>query len=287
MKHDEDKMYLKAVDQAAAFIQAELKIRKKAVFSQLALILGSGLGGFAETLEKPVEIPFAKIPGFPKTSVEGHSGSLVAGCLEGHSVVCLKGRVHSYEGYDPRQVTFPVRVLGRLGIRILIVTNAAGGINPHFRPADLMLLSDHISSFIPNPLTGKNIAEFGTRFPDLSEAYSLSLQHLAKDCASRLKVKLQTGVYLAVPGPSYESPAEIRMFRILGADAVGMSTVPEVIVARHMGIACLGISIITNMAAGLQRKPLSHQEVLVAGEKVKPRLARLLRAVVLEITNSG
>jgi purine-nucleoside phosphorylase len=251
---------------------------------RLALILGSGLGEFAETLAGKVRIPFSLIPHFPMSTVAGHSGVLIFGRLDNIPLLCLQGRVHFYEGHDMKRVTFPVRVLGSMGIQQLIVTNAAGGINPRFRPGDLMLIRDHISSFIPNPLMGPNVDQFGARFPDMSEAYSVRLRQLAKRCAQRLRVPLKEGVYVSVSGPSYESPAEIRMLKRSGADAVGMSTVPEVIVARHMGIECLGISSITNLAAGLSKKPLSHEEVLEAGDRVKPKLIKLLALICTEIS---
>jgi purine-nucleoside phosphorylase len=249
----------------------------------VAVILGSGLGEFAESLRTPVKVPFSAIPHFPRSSVEGHSGNVVFGKLGQTPILCLQGRVHYYEGHDMTAVTFPVRVLGLMGIRRLIVTNAAGGIHPRFRPGDLMLIRDHISSFIPNPLIGPNDDDLGPRFPDMSEAYSLRLRRMARRCAIRLKLPLREGVYVSVTGPSYESPAEIRMLKQAGADAVGMSTVPEVIVARHMGLECLGISSITNAAAGISKKPLSHMEVLEAGERVKPRLIKLLSSICSEI----
>jgi purine-nucleoside phosphorylase len=250
---------------------------------RLALILGSGFGAFAESLSSPVRVPYSTIPHFPKSSVAGHSGNVVFGKLGKTPILCLQGRIHYYEGHDMTTVTFPVRVLGLMGIRRLILTNAAGGIHARFRPGDLMLIRDHISSFVPNPLIGPNDERFGPRFPDMSEAYSLRLRRMARRCAARLKLRLREGVYVSVTGPSYESPAEVRMLKQAGADAVGMSTVPEVIVARHMGLECLGISSITNAAAGISKKPLSHLEVLEAGERVKPRLIKLLSSICSEM----
>jgi purine-nucleoside phosphorylase len=275
--------YLQALIRATDFLSKGL-LTKASEQPRVAVVLGSGLGEFAETLHEREAIPFSAVPHFPSSSVAGHSGNVVLGRIGNAWVLCLQGRVHYYEGHDMKAVTFPIRVLGRLGVRRLIVTNAAGGINPRFRPGDLMLIRDHISSFFPNPLMGPNEASLGPRFPDMSAAYSETLRQLARGCARRLKFTLKEGVYVSVTGPSYESPAEIAMLKRLGADAVGMSTVPEVIVARHMGIECLGISIITNAAAGISKRPLSHAEVLEAGEQVKPRLVGLISATCEKIS---
>ncbi|MCI0717812.1 MAG: purine-nucleoside phosphorylase [Acidobacteria bacterium] len=275
--------YLQTVIQAADFLSKRL-MAKFPEKPRLALILGSGLGEFADSLTERIAVPFSAVPHFPQSSVTGHSGNVVLGRIGSVWVLCLQGRVHYYEGHDIRAVTFPVRVLGILGIRRLIVTNASGGINPRFRPGDLMLIRDHISLFYPNPLIGSNEASVGPRFPDMSAAYSEPLRQVARHCARRLKFSLKEGVYVSVTGPSYESPAEIRMLKRLGADAVGMSTVPEVIVARHMGMECLGISNITNPAAGISKRPLSHAEVLEAGERVKPRLMALLAATCEQVS---
>ncbi len=253
----------------------------------LGMVLGSGWGEFAGSLEDRIEIPFDRIPHFPQPTVVGHVGALVWGRIHGQPVCCLQGRVHSYEGQPPQVVTFPVRVLGQLGVRALILTNAAGGINPRLRPGDLMLIRDHLSSFVPNPLVGPHEDSVGTRFTDMSECYSPRLRGLAARCARRSNLRLLEGVYVAVTGPSYETPSEIRMFRKLGADAIGMSTVPEAIVVRHMGIECLGISLITNLAAGISKAPLSHGEVLKAGEKVKARLGRFLSSLCREWLELG
>jgi len=275
--------YLQAVIRATDFLSKGLSV-KASEQPRVAVILGSGLGEFAETLHEREAIPFSAVPHFPSASVAGHSGNVVLGRIGKAWVLCLQGRVHYYEGHDMKAVTFPIRVLGRLGVRRLIVTNAAGGINPRFRPGDLMLIRDHISSFCPNPLIGPNEASLGLRFPDMSAAYSEPLRQVAQGCARRLKLTLKEGVYVSVTGPSYESPAEIAMLKRLGADAVGMSTVPEVIVARHMGIECLGISSITNAAAGISKRPLSHAEVLEAGQRVKPRLLGLVSATCERIS---
>ncbi len=246
----------------------------------LGLILGSGLGAFADSFQNKTVIPFHEIPYFPRSTVPGHSGNLILGDAEGVPAVALQGRVHLYEGYSISAVAYPARVLGVLGIRQLIVTNAAGGINTGFQPGDLMLINDHINLMGTNPLIGENIDELGVRFPDMSEAYDAVLRETAHRVAEGGQVSLREGVYLGLTGPSYETPAEIRMFRSLGADAVGMSTIPEVIVANHMGIRVLGISCITNMAAGILPQKLSHQEVMDTAEMVREKFTSLLRGII-------
>jgi len=246
----------------------------------VGVILGSGLGDFAATVENRLEIPYAQIPGFPASAVVGHSGTLVAGTLGGVPLVVLSGRIHFYEGHPMAAVVTPARVLGLLGCRDVVVTNAAGGIDESFSAGDLMLISDHINLFGTNPLIGSNDESFGARFPDMSDAYRADLRTLAKAVAKRVKVPLKEGVYVGVTGPSYETPAEIRAFRALGAHAVGMSTVPEVIALAHMGVGVLGVSCITNMAAGVLKKPLRHDEVLETTRRVKDRFVRLLAALV-------
>lgn len=253
----------------------------------IGLILGSGLGVLAEEIEEAVRIPYEEIPGFPVSTVEGHAGRLVCGRLEGAAVVAMQGRFHYYEGYSLREVTFPVRVMKALGVRQLIVTNAAGGVNKQFRPGDLMIISDHINLLGTNPLIGPNDPELGPRFPDMTEAYSRRLRQLAKETAARLGVRVHEGVYVANTGPSYETPAEIRMIRTLGGDAVGMSTVPEVIVARHGGMEVLGISCISNMAAGMSDAPLHHDEVVETAERVKTDFLRFVKAIVAEMAKSN
>ncbi|HYK92246.1 MAG TPA: purine-nucleoside phosphorylase [Acidobacteriota bacterium] len=246
----------------------------------LGLILGSGLGAYAETLRGKSVIPFHELPHFPCSTAPGHSGNLVLGEAEGVSVVALQGRVHFYEGYSMAEVAYPTRVLGGLGIHQLIVTNAAGAINVGFRPGDLMLIADHINLMGSNPLIGRNIDELGPRFPDMSKAYDSGMRDAARRTAADRNIALREGVYLGLAGPSYETPAEIRMFRTLGADAVGMSTVPEVVVANHMGIRVLGISCITNMAAGIIPQRLTHQEVMDTTERVKEQFISLLRGII-------
>lgn len=252
---------------------------------QIAIILGSGLGAVAEGVLDAVVTPYAELPHFPCSTVEGHSGKLVTGTLADVPVAVMQGRVHGYEGYDPEEVTFPMRVLGRLGIKTAIVTNAAGGIRLGMHQGELVLLSDHINFLGRNPVSGPNDSRFGLRFFDMTEAYSKRLRALAHEAAEKEGFSLSEGVYLAVSGPSYETPAEIRAFRTLGADLVGMSTVPEVIVARHMEIEVLGISCVTNLAAGVLDKPLDHKEVMETGLRAQDRLSRLLTRLVPRIQN--
>jgi len=246
----------------------------------LGLILGSGLGPYADTFERRTVLPFSELPNFPRSTVLGHSGNLVLGEAEGVRAAALQGRVHFYEGYSMASVVYPLRVLGALGIRQLIVTNAAGGINVGFRPGDLMLITDHINLMGANPLIGANIDEVGVRFPDMSEAYSGELRDVALRIGEERGIFLRQGVYVGLAGPSYETPAEIRMLRKLGGDAVGMSTVPEVIAANHMQIQVLGLSCITNMAAGILPQKLTHEEVMITTGQVKERFTSLLRGIV-------
>ncbi|CAH1226682.1 Purine nucleoside phosphorylase 1 [Paenibacillus allorhizoplanae] len=247
---------------------------------QIGLILGSGLGIIADLVEEATVIPYHTIPHFPVSTVEGHAGELVAGKIKGKPVVMMKGRFHLYEGYDANFVTFPVRVLKAIGVNQLIVTNAAGGVNKDFEVGDLMLMSDHINNMGTNPLIGPNDKELGPRFPDMSQPYSKRLIALAHKVANEISFTFREGVYMGNLGPTYETPAEVRMARALGADAVGMSTVPEVIVAKHAGIEVLGISCITNKAAGLIEQALSHNEVMEAAEKVKPKFLKLVLGII-------
>ncbi len=253
---------------------------------RLGIVLGSGLGALADAVDSPLIVPYGDIPHFPRSTVEGHSGRIVAGRLAGVPVIVMQGRVHSYEGYTPQQVTFPMRVLGRLGLHTVILTNAAGGIAPQYAVGKLVLLADHINLLGFNPLVGPNEDRFGDglksglRFFDMTEAYSKVLRMLAQEAAFEEGFTLDEGVYLATSGPSFETPAEIRAFRALGADLVGMSTVPETIVARHMGLRVLGISCVTNLAAGLSPVQLSHEEVFAAGNRVQHQLTALLKRLV-------
>ncbi|MGM0791642.1 MAG: purine-nucleoside phosphorylase [Bacillota bacterium] len=247
---------------------------------KIGLILGSGLGVLAEEIEQPVKIPYNEIPDFPVSTVEGHAGQLVFGLLNGVQAVAMQGRFHYYEGYSFDKVTFPVRVMKELGVEILIVTNAAGGVNESFAPGDLMLISDHINNMGSNPLIGPNDSKLGVRFPDMSEAYSRELRQQAREIAGKLNISIQEGVYVGNTGPTYETPAEVRMLRTMGGDAVGMSTVPEVIVARHAGLKVLGISCISNMAAGILDQPLNHEEVIETTEKVKANFLAYVKELV-------
>lgn len=246
----------------------------------IGLILGSGLGVLAESIKDPVIIPFKDVPHFPESTVIGHEGQLVIGILEDKYVIAMQGRFHYYEGYSMEQVSFPVRVMKALGVESLIVTNAAGGINKDFNPGDLMIITDHINNMGHNPLIGPNDSAVGARFPDMSVAYDKSYIEHALTCAEELHMNVQKGVYVGNTGPVYETPAEVNMLEILGADAVGMSTVPEVIAARHAGIRVLGISCISNMAAGILNRPLSHEEVIETTEKVKEDFLRFINKII-------
>ena len=248
--------------------------------AEIGVILGSGLGDYVEALEDAKYIDYKDIPGFPQSTAPGHAGRWWTGTLHGKRVCMMQGRFHAYEGYTLEQVTLPVRVMKLLGVQTLLVTNAAGGVNLTFKPGTLMILNDCINFSGKNPLTGPNLDEFGPRFPDMSRAYDRDLQKLAVDTAEKLGIKLQQGVYCWFNGPCFESPAEIRMARIIGADAVGMSTVPETIVARHCGISVLGLSCITNMAAGILDQPLNHEEVMETGERVKDTFRKLVDGVI-------
>ena len=280
--------YFDQVSQAAAWLRSRLP----GPAPRLAIVLGSGLGAAAEAVTETVTVPYSDIPRFPQSTVEGHSGRIVAGALGAVPVIVMQGRVHYYEGYTPAQVTFPMRVLGALGVRAVVLTNAAGGIQDGYRIGQLVALSDHINFMGWNPLTGPNEPRFacifgaGLRFFDMTEAYSKRLRALAREAAAAEGIDLAEGVYLATPGPSFETPAEIRAFRTMGATLVGMSTVPETIVARHMGIEVLGISCVTNLAAGLGTSPLSHEEVFEAGRRVEHKLAALLSRLAPAITST-
>lgn len=244
------------------------------------LILGSGLGAVTDSFENAIEIPYSDIPEFPVSTVPGHDGKLVIGEYNGKTAVLMKGRFHYYEGYEPDQVVFGVRLMKLLGVKKLFVTNAAGGVNTNFQPGDLMIITDHIGLFSPSPLRGANINEFGPRFPDMSYAYDPEMIKIALESARKLNIKVQKGVYCFTQGPMFETPAEIRAIRTLGGDAVGMSTVPEVITANHCGIKVLGISNISNMAAGVLDRPLSHEEVMETGDRVKETFISLVKEIL-------
>ena len=256
-------------------------IRKVTDFQpRVAITLGSGLGNYAEQIDVKCEISYTDIPGFPVSTVPGHAGKFIFGYVGKVPVVCMKGRVHFYEGYDISDVVLPARVMRKLGAEILFLTNAAGGINYTFDCGDLMLITDHISVFTKNPLIGPNIDEFGTRFPDMSCVYDKELRDIILETAVKNKIPLKQGVYTQVTGPSFESPAEIRMLRTLGSDAVGMSTVVEAIAARHMGMRVCGISCISNLAAGMLNEPLSHEDVQKAADITVPRFEKLVTECV-------
>lgn len=268
------------MDQQAIIDAADYVKQKLTEKPSIALILGSGLGVLADEINDKIVIEYKDIPHFPMSTVAGHKGQLVAGTIEGKNVIAMQGRFHFYEGYSMKQVTFPVRVFKQLGIDSLIITNAAGGINKSFQPGDLMIITDHINNMGTNPLIGPNLDELGTRFPDMSQVYDKEYIELAVTSAHELKLNIKNGVYVGNTGPVYETPAEINMLRTLGADAVGMSTVPEAIVARHASIRVLGISCISNMAAGVLDQPLSHEEVIETTEMVKEDFLRFIKKVI-------
>ena len=266
---------LDRIREAALYIKSKLSGEP-----QLAMILGSGLGSFADQIEDAIVIDYNDIPSFPVSTVEGHAGKLVFGTVSGKNVLAMKGRFHYYEGYEISQVVFHIKVFKLLGIKNILVTNAAGGVNTEYNPGDLMIIKDHISFFAPSPLRGENIDEFGPRFPDMSEAYSKKLISMTEDVAHKLNLDIKKGVYAFAQGPMFETPAEIRALRLLGADAVGMSTVPEVITARHAGMRVLGISCITNMAAGVLDQPLNHEEVMITAKKAEEKFSTLVKNII-------
>ncbi|MFY9793897.1 MAG: purine-nucleoside phosphorylase [Candidatus Sulfotelmatobacter sp.] len=265
---------------------AQSILQRTSLRPRIGLVLGSGLGGFADSLTDAARIPFHEIPAFPRSTAIGHAGQMVIGNAGTVPVAVMQGRVHLYEGYSPQQVAFPMRVFGRMGIHSVILTNAAGGINLNYQQGALVLIRDHINLQGTNPLVGPNDDRFGVRFPDMTHAYAKDFRAFAKEEAAKLGMNLHEGVYAALLGPSYETPAEINYLRIIGADLVGMSTAFEVIAARHLGIKVLAISCVTNMAAGILDQPLSHQEVMETGERVKSSFEALLRAVLSRIERS-
>lgn len=253
------------------------------VYPKIGMILGSGLGDMAELIENPIYLNYNEIPNFPISTVEGHKGRLVIGELEGKVVVAMQGRFHFYEGYQLNEVTFPIRVMKAIGVETIIITNAAGGVNENFEPGDLMLIKDHINFTGRNPLLGKNWDDLGPRFLDMTKAYDTKLINVAKSTSKELGINLKEGVYMWFSGPTYETPSEVKLARILGADAVGMSTVPEVIVASHGGVKVLGISCITNMAAGILDKPLNHEEVVETSTRIRGTFQNLIMGIVKNI----
>jgi len=266
--------YIRA-EKAARFLLKKTKLRPK-----IALVLGSGLGAFADEFANATRIPYAKIPHFPRSTAIGHAGKLVIGKVDGIDVVGMQGRVHLYEGYSIQDVAFPIRVFSRMGVKAVILTNAAGGIKKEFTQGRLVIISDHINLQGANPLSGPNDEHFGTRFPDMTTAYDKQFREFLRAEGQKLKIDLGEGVYAVLAGPNYETPAEIRYLRTIGADLVGMSTVPEVIAARHSSMRVLGISCVTNAAAGILDQPLDHNEVLQTAERVKGQFIALLRAVI-------
>src|SRR3984957_9494632 len=263
---------------------AQLVLTRTPLRPRIALVLGSGLGGFADSLTDSTRVPYAEIPAFPESTAIGHAGQMVIGNAGNVPVAAMQGRVHLYEGYSAQQVTFPVRVFGRMGISAVILTNAAGGINLSYSQGALVLIRDHINLQGENPLVGPNDDRFGVRFPDMTRAYSREYREIAREEAAKLNIPLHEGVYAALLGPSYETPAEIEYLRRIGADLAGMSTVAEVIAARHMEMKVLAISCVTNMAAGILDQPLSHAEVMETGERVKTIFESLLRAVLPRVS---
>jgi purine-nucleoside phosphorylase len=265
-------------ESVAQFLLSQTRLRPR-----IGMVLGSGLGGFASHLSGATRVSYSNIPGFPRSTAVGHAGEMVMGKAGSVAVAVMQGRVHLYEGYSPQEVVFPTRVFGRMGIRALILTNAAGGINPEYKQGALVVITDHINLQGQNPLAGANDDRLGPRFPDMTQAYWKPYREMAHEAGRKLGKPVLQGVYAALAGPSYETPAEIRYLRAIGADLVGMSTVPEVIAARHMGLKVLGISCVTNMAAGILDQPLNHEEVLETGKRVQGDLVALLQAVLPEI----
>ncbi len=260
------------------------QLREKTDFvPRVALVLGSGLGGYAAQIVEEAAVPYAELKGFPLSTVPGHAGRFVFGRVRDVPVVAMEGRVHLYEGYDPADVVLPIRLMGLLGAKALLLTNAAGGVNFDFRPGDLMLIRDHISTFVPSPLRGANLDVLGARFPDMSAVYDPALSAVLRSAAEKLAIPLREGVYMQFPGPAYETPAEVRMARALGADAVGMSTAIEAMAARHMGLRVAGVSCISNLACGMTDKPLSHEEVQQAADAVSLRFTGLVTEAVAEM----
>lgn len=259
-------------------------VKEKITFEpKVALVLGSGLGDYADSIRVEAELPYGEIEGFPVSTVPGHDGKFIFGYVGEVPVVCMKGRVHYYEGYPISDVVLPTRLMYLMGARVLFLTNASGGVNPDYKAGDLMLMTDHIACFVPNPLMGENAPKLGVRFPDMSEIYDNDLRQIIKECAQKENIPLREGVYLQLTGPSYESPAEVRMLKTLGADAVGMSTAVEAIAANHLGMKICGISCVCNPAAGLSPQPLTHEEVQEAANKTAPLFKKLVTETILKI----
>lgn len=259
-------------------------VRKKIDFQpEIALVLGSGLGNYAESMDVVATLPYNEIEDFPVSTVEGHKGRFIFGYIENVPVVCMQGRVHYYEGYPMTDVVLPTRLMKMMGSKVLFLTNAAGGLNYDFLPGDFMMITDHIMNFVPSPLIGKNIEELGARFPDMSDVYKKDLQEIIRNAARELDIKLQEGVYIQLTGPNFETPAEVRMCRILGADAAGMSTAAEAVAANHMGMKVCGISCITNLGCGMLEQPLSHHEVQETADQVAVQFEALVTKAIVNI----
>lgn len=274
-------MLLKTLDTSIMLAEATAYLKERLPFEpEVALILGSGLGDLADEIENPIRIKYNDIPHFPVSTVEGHAGQFVIGNFEGRKVIAMQGRFHFYEGYSMQTCTFPIKVMKAIGVKNVLLTNAAGGVNTAYVPGDLMLITDHINFAGTNPLIGKNDNQDGPRFPDASNVYNTALNLEIRDLAKKHGIRMQEGVYAMTTGPSYETPAEVRMLRVLGADAVGMSTVPEALVANHMGIKVTGISCITNMASGILDQPLHHGEVVETANMVKKTFTALIKSIV-------
>lgn len=266
------------INEAYTFLNKNVKLRP-----DICVVLGSGLGGYADTIADAQAIPYKDIPGFPVSTVAGHAGRLVLGTRHGVNIACMQGRFHCYEGYTAQETVIPLRALIRLGIKKLLITNAAGGVNTRFKPGDIMIVCDHINFTFLNPLTGANMEQFGPRFPDMTYAYDKKLVNILKDVAAQKGIAVETGVYAMMKGPSFETPAEIRALRALGADAVGMSSVPEIIAAAHAGVSSAALSCITNMAAGILDQPLTHEEVMQTGKQAAGKLQTLVDGFIEKI----
>ncbi|WP_078553158.1 purine-nucleoside phosphorylase [Bacillus alkalicellulosilyticus] len=271
-------MDLNKIKESVQFIENKIKVQP-----YIGLILGSGLGELADEIEDSVKIPYEEIPNFPVSTVEGHAGQLVIGTLQGKAVVAMQGRFHYYEGYSMKEVTFPVRVMKQMGVDILLVTNACGGMNKAFSPGDLMLIEDHLNLTGANPLIGPNDSKLGPRFPDMSHAYTPELRAIVEHVAAKLDIPIQKGVYAGISGPTYMTAAELIMLRKLGGDVVGMSTVPEVIVARHGGMRVIGISCVTDMAIGEELEGITHEEVMEVANRTKPRFIKLVQEIIATV----
>lgn len=270
--------YIERINKAADFIKSKMQFEP-----EIGIILGTGLGSLGEHIENPTIVDYADIPEFPVSTVVGHAGRLIAGTLEGKKVLAMQGRFHYYEGYSMQDVTLPVRVMEKLGIKLLIVSNACGGLNPNFKAGDIMLITDHINLIGNNPLIGPNLEEFGPRFPDMSEVYSKELLRQLEEVATKMDIKVQKGIYCAISGPNYLSKAELTMLIRLGSDTVGMSTIPEAMVARHSGLKTVGISCITDMAIPDTMHSPTHEEIVAVAESVKPRFVSLVKQFVKEV----